>query len=131
MTTRPSGRLVWNEPNKNYSADALILIGYGNRIDSIQPELNGMLGRGRACVDPFFYCLGGPNGHTEREQNVVSFDVDGDYGRRGWTPNAGQYAGCVRHVQKNTVRIDLAGEAQDLELTQSSCSPWNGTNVRE
>ena len=37
-----------------YLPDELVLIGYRHRTDSMQPEKNSVLGRGRICVGPLF-----------------------------------------------------------------------------
>ena len=48
--------------------DELVLIGCRHGADSMQPEKNVFLGRGRTCVGPHFLPSGGPNGPTERAQ---------------------------------------------------------------
>ena len=68
-----------------------------------------------------------PNGHKK-----VSLDGDGRHRRCRWTLTTDQHAAVVSwHLQKVTVRTDLAGEAQYSAWTQHGCLPRNGANDHE
>ena len=89
-----------------YLPHALVLIGFGKRIDSVQPEKNSISRkRKKKRCTPFFLF-----GRTERpdrlETNSRLFDVD-EHHRRLWGYQL--VVACVKY----TVRADSAGEAQD------------------
>ena len=64
-----------------------------------------------------------PNGHKK-----VSLDGDGRHRRCRWTLTTDQHAAVVSwHLQKVTVRTDLAGEDQYSTWTQTRSLPRNGT----
>ena len=64
-----------------YMSDKLVLIGCRYRTDSMQPEKNSLVGRGRTCVGPLLILqedrTARPNGPTEQAQiKPCLMDVD-------------------------------------------------------
>ena len=106
-----------------YLPDEFVLIGYQHRTNSMQPEKNIFLGRGRTCVWPLFLRqedrTARPNGPTERAQikccsigvDITAVDGGGHILR---TTRC-----CCTVACANGYRTDLAGEAQDSGWTQT------------
>ena len=104
---------------EQYSPHELVLIGFGKRLGSVQPEKNSVSWKREEQVlyHLFFF------GRTERPDRTgiisTSFDVDGHYLRWTRTPICAQpRGGVVACPKKYTVRTDSAGEAQDSAWTQ-------------
>ena len=114
---------------KYYLPDELILIGCRHRTDSMQPEKNSFLGRGRTCV--WIPSSGGPNGPTERAQNNL-FDGDGYHCRWRWTHFAHQHAVVVSwHVLKIIEFVIWLSRPKILDGPKHGFLPRKGTNDHE
>ena len=88
----------------SYLPHELLLIGHGERIDSVQPGKNGTSWKRKRSVAPLrLFFLFGRTGRQDRTgTNSISFDVNGHHRTWTWTPIcAQQRVGVVPDVQKN------------------------------